>query len=66
MADVDAAFEQDVLDLTQRQRIANVHHDRNADHLGGTIEAAEQVSHPRRVWITTHRLKSDCSDNAQF
>jgi hypothetical protein len=46
MADVNAAFEKDVLDLAQRQRIANVHHDRETDYLGRTIEAAEWTSHP--------------------
>ncbi len=34
MADVDAAFEQQILDLPQRKRLSNVHHYREADHLG--------------------------------
>ena len=34
MADVNATFEQNVLDLAQRQRIADLHHHRQADHLG--------------------------------
>ena len=66
MADIDASFKQDVLNLAQRKRIANVHHHRVADHIGRTIEAAERVFHPRRVWNATHRLKSDCSDSARL
>ena len=34
MAEVDAALEQQILDLPQRQRIADVHHNRQADYLG--------------------------------
>ena len=33
VAYIDAAFEQQILDLAQRQRIANVHHHREADYL---------------------------------
>ena len=33
VADVDAALEQQILDLAQRQRIPDVHHHREADHL---------------------------------
>ena len=33
VADVDAALEQDVLDLAQRQRVADVQHHRAPDHL---------------------------------
>jgi hypothetical protein len=32
MADVDAALEQQVLDVAQRQRVADVHHDHQPDH----------------------------------
>jgi hypothetical protein len=46
MANIDDPFKQDVLDLAQRKRIANVHHDRQADHLGRTVEATERISHP--------------------
>ena len=34
VTDVDAALEQQILDLPQRQRIADVHHHREADYLG--------------------------------
>jgi len=34
MADVYAAFEQQVFDIPQRQRETDVHHHHEADHLG--------------------------------
>ena len=34
MADIDAALKQQIFDLPQRERIADVEHDREADHLG--------------------------------
>lgn len=34
MADVDSPFDQDVLDLTQGQRMPDMQHHRQADHLG--------------------------------
>ena len=34
MADVNAALEQQVFDVAQRQRVADVHHHHEADHLG--------------------------------
>ncbi len=34
MADVDAALEQQVLDVPQRQRETDIHHYHEADHLG--------------------------------
>ncbi len=34
MADIDAALEQEILYLPERQWIADVHHHREADHLG--------------------------------
>lgn len=35
MTDIDAALEQQVLDITQRQRIANIHQHHEANYLGG-------------------------------
>ena len=43
MADVDAALVQQVLDVTQRQRVANVHQHHQPDHLGRAVEPAERV-----------------------
>ena len=37
MADVDAALKKNIFDLPQRQRIANLHHDRESDDLGRTV-----------------------------
>jgi hypothetical protein len=34
VANIDATLEQEILNLPQRQRIADVHHHREADHLG--------------------------------
>ena len=34
MANIDPALEKDVLDLTQRQRILDIHHHREPDYLG--------------------------------
>ena len=34
VADIDTTFEQQILDLAQRQRITDVHHHREANYLG--------------------------------
>jgi hypothetical protein len=57
MADVDAALEEQVLDLAQRQRIADIHHHHEADHLGRTVETTERIAHRRRLRIHNPRLK---------
>src|SRR5437870_4500028 len=41
MADVDPALEQQVLDVPQRQREANVHHDHDANDLWRRIEPSK-------------------------
>jgi hypothetical protein len=64
MADINAPFEQDVFNLAKRKRIANVHHDRETDYLGRTIEAAERISHLRTLRSDAQPLKSDYSDSA--
>jgi hypothetical protein len=43
MADVDAMLEQQVLDIAQRERVADVHHDDQPDHLRGAVKVAERV-----------------------
>ena len=43
MADVDPALEQQVFQIAQRQRIANVHHHHEADHLGRGVETPERT-----------------------
>jgi hypothetical protein len=57
VADVDAAFGQQILDLAQRQRIPDVHHHREADDLGGAVEAPKGILHPLKLWITLLGLK---------
>jgi hypothetical protein len=41
MADLDAALMQQVLDVPQREREPDVHHDRQADDLGRRLEVLE-------------------------
>ena len=46
-----------ILDLPQRQRIADIHHHREADHLGRTVEITEGIAHRRRLGNLARRLK---------
>jgi hypothetical protein len=62
VTEVDAAFEQDVFKLAQRQRISNIHHHCEADDLGGTVELTECIFHLLRLKIDFVRLKPFCSD----
>ena len=64
MTDVDTAFVQQILDLAQRQRIADVHHHRQADHPRETIEIAEWISHPTTLRTKPAPPKSLWSDTA--
>ncbi len=57
MADIDAAFEQKVFDLTERQRIADLHYHSQADDLGRTVEILELISHPTKLRITASNLR---------
>jgi len=62
VADIDAALGQEVLDLAQRQRIAGVHHHREADHFGRTVEVEEGIRHRPTLRIAPTRLKPIFSD----
>src|SRR5665648_8440 len=64
VADVDAPLEQNILNLPQRQRIADIHHHHEADHLGRAVEITEGIAHRRRLRILARRLKPIYSDNA--
>ena len=64
VADIDTALEQQVLDLAQRQRVPDIHHHREANDFGRTIEIAEGIFHPLRLGSITRRLKPLYSDNA--
>ena len=61
----NAAFEQDVFDLAQRQRIADVHHHCEADDLGRTVEITKGIVHGRRLRELGFRFKPVFSDSAQ-
>ena len=64
MAEVDPALEQQIFDLSQRQRITDIHHDREADDLGRTVEITERIVHHLRLRDLTFQLKPIYSDNA--
>ena len=64
VADINTALEQQVLDLAQRQRLPDIHHHREANDFGRTIEIAEGIFHPLRLGSITRRLKSLYYDNA--
>ena len=64
VADVDAPLEQDILDLSQRQWIADIHHHREADHLGRAVEITVGIAHRRRLRNLARWLKPIYSDNA--
>lgn len=52
VTDVDAALEQQILDIAQAQRKPNVHHDDQVDDLGRGVEIPERVlslAHPTRL-----------------
>jgi hypothetical protein len=57
VADIDAAFKQQVFDLPQRKRIPDVHHHREADYLGRTVEIPEGILHCRKLRNAAPRLK---------
>jgi hypothetical protein len=65
VADVDAPLEEQIFDLPQRQRIADIHDHHEADHLGRAIEISEGIAHRRRLRNLAKRLKPIYSDNAR-
>ena len=64
VADVDATFEQNVFNLAQRKRIADVQHHREANDLGRTVEISAGISHRLRLRNSPSPLKPIYSDNA--
>jgi hypothetical protein len=64
VADIDAPLEQEILDLSQRKRITDVHHHREADYLRRTVEVMEGILHRRRLRNLARRLKPIYSDKA--
>ena len=49
VADVDAAFVEQILDIAKRQRKANIHHHRKANDRGRSLEVTERIFHPPRL-----------------
>ena len=64
VADIDTTLEQQVLDLAQRQRIADVQHHCEADNFWRAVEIAEGIFHPLRLGNSPYWLKPIYSDNA--
>ena len=64
ITNVDATFEQNVFDLAQRQRIADIQHHREANDLGRTVEITAGISHRLRLRNSPSPLKPIYSDSA--
>jgi len=64
MADINARFGQQIFYLPQRQRIADVHHHREADFCRRAVKIAERIFHRMSLRIADARLKPSYSDNA--
>jgi hypothetical protein len=45
MADIDAPFVQEILDIPERKREPDVEHHRQADHFGTGFEIAERAAY---------------------
>jgi hypothetical protein len=65
VADIDVPLEQEILDLSQRQRIADIDHHREADRLGRAVEITEWIAHRQSLRNLAKRLKPIYSDNAR-
>ena len=64
VADIDTTLEQEIFDLSQGQRITDIHHHREADYLGRIVEIAKRITHRRRLRNAPPRLKPIYSGNA--
>jgi len=64
VADIDPAFLEQILDLTQRQRKPDIHHHRQADHLGRCLEVSEGIPHPRTLRDALSAIKPFYPDTA--
>jgi len=64
VADIDPTFMKKVLDLSQRQRKAHVHHHCKPDDLGRRLEVAKWIGHAVTLRPHRRRLKSSSSDTA--
>jgi hypothetical protein len=59
-----SALEQQIFYLSQGQRITDLHHHREVDDLGRTVEISKRITHRRRLRNAPPRLKPIHSDNA--
>ncbi len=68
VADIDATFMQQILDVAKGKWKPNVHHYRSADDLGGRLEVAKRGAfcHPVTLVGRLARLKLVSSDTAPF
>lgn len=65
MTNINATLMEQVLDVPQRQRKSNIHHDRKLDDLGRCLEVAKGIlSHFPRLSPGFGLFNPDCSDNA--
>ena len=66
MADVDAAFMQQVLDIPKREQKPYIHHNGQANDLRARLELAEGAAfgHPERLSSRPARLNKFSSDSA--
>jgi len=49
MRDIDAPFVEQILDVSQRKRKLDIHHNRKADDLGRRFEVAKWVLRPAKM-----------------
>ena len=66
VANIDATLKQQIFDLPQRKRIPDVHHHREADYLGRTVEITKGILHRCKLRNSPARLKLICSDTADM
>ncbi|MDH3918748.1 MAG: hypothetical protein OEU25_11280 [Rhodospirillales bacterium] len=64
VADIDTALEQQIFNLPQCQPVADVHHHREADHLGRAVETTDGMLHHQTLRDVPIRLKPIYSDSA--
>ena len=66
MADLDAAYVEGILYVSQRQRVPHVEHNRQADDLGRCFEVPERAALGHRKTLASRPalLKGISSDNA--
>jgi hypothetical protein len=58
MSDVDASLMEQVLDVSQRKRETDVHHHREADDLGRSLEIFKWITHRARLENYVAALKA--------